>query len=625
MKKKIFGTLKKLWPLSFPLCVMSFFLLDLSFRYFYRFSGSTPVRSSRPMLFSLGWSLLLSGLTALLPRLARRIAMVVLHTLFSVLTLVHAAMYRIFGNFFTFSDMNFAGDGAKFFSWSYLSFRKGFLLFLVISILMMALAAFLVPERFPEKKHRLLREGGALGVVLVSLIPLLSMHFALQPKGDSMWWGNTYDPTDETVVYSEFTNTNRSMMLTGIYQYTFRNFGKAFGIGENSRDKQRLTEYYEEREISGENEMTGILEGKNLIMVMLESMDTWMLTEEYMPNLYALQEESVDFVHHYTPLYLSAGTFNTEILSLTGQIPAVAGLPSSAYSTNSFPLSLPSLFREKGYSANSFHSSNPSIYSRGSIHTNLGFESYHSYKEIEMEDPMLDSQLMSGYDQMVSDGPFYSYIITYSGHGPYTSEFDNIALPHMEAAKAAVEKSGVTGSGGNMEEYTRAIAHAMETDAFVGKLVERLQKEDRLRDTVLLFYTDHYGKYMTDKSFLSQLKGVEEGSPELYRTPFFLYAQGVAPQKVEKYTSTMDMMPTLMNLFGLSGDCRYYAGDDIFGDRGGYVIFPNYGWYDGETYYSGNGQETLTPEMQERTKEVQERMNASWDLLKCDYFKDYEN
>ncbi len=620
MKEKILGRLKKLWPLSFPLCVMSFFLLDLSFRYFYRFSGSTPVRSSRPMLFSLGWSLLLSGLTTLLPRLARRITMITLHGLFSILTLVHGAMYRIFGNFFTFSDMNFAGDGAKFFSWSYLSFRKGFLLFLLISILMMACAAFLVPERFPEKRQRILRRSAALSAVLVSLIPLFSMHLALEPKGDSMWWGNTYDPADETVVYSEFTNTNRSMMLTGIYQYTFRNFMKAFGIGENTRDKDRLTEYYEARQLSGENEMTGAFEGKNLIMVMLESMDTWMVTKEYMPNLYALQQKSIDFSHHYTPLYLSAGTFNTEILSLTGQIPAVAGLPSSAYSTNSFPLSLPSLFREKGYSANSFHSSNPSIYSRGSIHTNLGFESYHSYKDMGMEDPMLDSQMINGYDQIVPNGLFYSYIITYSGHGPYTSEFDNIAGPHLKAAKAAVEKSGVTGSRENMEEYTRAVAHAMETDAFVGELLERLQKEDRLKDTVLLFYTDHYGKYMTDKSFLCEIKGVEEGSPELYRTPFFLYTEGIKPQKVEKYTSTMDMMPTLVNLFGLSADCRYYAGDDIFGDQGGYVIFPNYGWYDGKTYYSGSG--TLTSEMQERTSEVQERMNASWDLLKCNYFKE---
>ena len=63
--------------------------------------------SYKPMLFTAGWALLLTGLLGLLPRLARRIAMMLLILLFSVLTLVHCAMFNIFGNFFTFSDTNF--------------------------------------------------------------------------------------------------------------------------------------------------------------------------------------------------------------------------------------------------------------------------------------------------------------------------------------------------------------------------------------------------------------------------------------------------------------------------------------------------------------------------------------
>ena len=56
-------------------------------------------------------------------------------------------------------------------------------------------------------------------------------------------------------------------------------------------------------------------------MVMLESIDTWLLTPEYMPNLYALQQQGTNFVHNYTPLFLSAGTFNTEFISQTGLLP----------------------------------------------------------------------------------------------------------------------------------------------------------------------------------------------------------------------------------------------------------------------------------------------------------------
>lgn len=620
--RNLLEKLKKFSFLSLPLCFCSFVFLDYSFRFFYRFVGDTALLSWKPMLFTLGWALLLTSLIALLPRLGRRIAMLGMILLFALLTIVHGAMYKIFGHFFTFSDTNFAGDGAKFFSWSYLDLRKAFLLCVVVSILMMAFAAFLAQK--PKKgskcwKSRLV----ALGLAAVSVVPVACIHSAMLPEEEAVWWGSAYNPNADPEVYREFTDSNRCVMMTGLYQYTFRNFMVSFGIGEDHQSVEKLDAFFEARadRVSGDNEMTGMLKGKNLIMVMMESIDTWLLTPEYMPNLYRCQQESVNFVNFYTPLYLSAGTFNTEIVSQTGLIPAVSGLSSSAYSTNSFPLSLANQFEQAGYTANSFHSASPSIYSRGTVHKNLGFEAYHNYVDMGMDDYQLDSQMIGGYDQMVADGKFFTYIITYSGHGPYTEEMGNIAAPHYEKAKAAVEKSGVTGTAKNMEEYTRAVAHAMETDEFVGELIDRLESEGRLENTVLLFYADHYGKYMTDREFLLQIKGVESSPAELYHTPCFLYGGGLKPQAVEKYASSVDLVPTLTNLFQLSADRRYYVGDDIFGDQGGIVVFPNYAWYDGETYYSSEYEGKVTEEMAACTADVKERTTAASDVLKCDYFK----
>lgn len=620
--KTILEKLKKVSFLSLPLCFCSLVFLDYSFRFFYQFVGDTDLFSWKPMLFTLGWALLLTSLIALLPRLGRRIAMMVLIVLFSILTVVHGAMYKIFGNFFTFSDANFAGDGAKFFSWSYLDLRKAFLLCVTFSILLMAFAALLAQKPKAGSKRWKSRLA-ALGLAAVSVIPIACTHNAMLPRAGSLWCGSVYDPNAEPEAYREFTDSNRCMMMTGLYQYTVRNFLVSFGFDGDHQSAEKLDGFFEARaeEISGDNEMTGALKGKSFIMVMMESIDTWLLTPEYMPNLYRCQQDSVNFVNFYTPLYLSAGTFNTEIISQLGMIPAVSGLPSSAYSTNSFPLSLANSFKRAGYEANSFHSANPSIYTRGTIHKNLGFEAYHNYVDMGMEDYQLDSQMIGGYDQMVNDGKFFTYVITYSGHGPYTEEMGNIAAPHYERAKAAVEKSGVTGTAKNMEEYTRAVAHAMETDEFVGELVDRLDSDGRLKDTVLLFYADHYGKYMTDKDFLLQIKGVGSCPADLYHTPCFLYGGGLEPQTVEKYVSSVDLVPTLVNLFDLPVDRRYYVGDDIFGDQGGVVMFPNYAWYDGETYYSSEYAGEVTEEMAARTADVKERISASADALKCDYFK----
>ena len=68
-----------------------------------------------------------------------------------------------------------------------------------------------------------------------------------------------------------------------------------------------------------------------------------------------LKAESISFTNHYTPAYITAGTFNTEFISQTGLLPSVTGLSSSIYSTNSFPFSLAHQFSQQGYTVAAIH------------------------------------------------------------------------------------------------------------------------------------------------------------------------------------------------------------------------------------------------------------------------------
>lgn len=178
-----------------------------------------------------------------------------------------------------------------------------------------------------------------------------------------------------------------------------------------------------------------------------------------------------------------------------------------------------------------------------------------------------------------------------------------------------LEASGIQSSEENLYAYTRALAQSMETDAFIGELVDRLEAEGLLEDTVLCLYADHYGKYIPDKEFLNEIKGVG-GAPELYNTPCVLYGGGLEPRQVEKYCSTLDLLPTLVNLFSLDAPRQYYIGDDIFGDKGGTVMLPDGAWYDGETYFSGEGRDPDPA----RTAELSLRVAMSMETLRSDYF-----
>ena len=616
--------IKKLSFLSLPLCFLSFVLLDFSFRYFYGFVGETDLFAWQPLWFTLFWSLLLTALIFLLPRLLRRIVMLVLQIFFSVLVLVHAGMYSVFGNFFSFASLNFAGDGAAFFSWSYIHIRKLLIVCVLVALLLMIAAAFLTPRYEKGKKWWIFRIGASV-VALGCAFGINCIHKSFALPEDSLDWQTVYDPSVEAV-YADFTNANECLQMTGLYQYTFRNFCKSYGIGIPTINTLELDIFYKTRDgqISDSNEMTGVFNGKNLIMIMLESIDTYMLREEYMPNLWNLQKKGIQFENHYSPIFLAGATFNTEVMTLTGMIPPTYGFNNSNYFRNAFPMALPNLFRDDGYLTNTFHAFDPEIYNRGKVHENFGMNAYNDGKDMGMQTIQTDTEMLNGYDQMVSKDPFFTYIITYSGHGPYTDYMGVIGDKHYDQAKAAVESTGITSDNADtMEQYIRAVSHAMETDAFIGGLMEKLEADGHIDDTVLVIYTDHYGKYLTDEDFIKEVKGVGADNPEdLYKTPFMIYAKDMDPQVVEKYTSSIDIVPTLVNLFGLDADRRYYVGDDAFGEKGGMVMLPDYSWFNAD-YTTVQAASVIDKEVLKMAADWKKRINMSMNTVIYDYFKSW--
>lgn len=621
---KLWGKRKELGFLSLPLFFMALVFMDYALRFVYSFTGSVRLLAKFPFLFTGGWAMLITALISLLPKLGRRIAMGIVGALVAFLAFLHAVMFNIFGHFFSFHDMNFAGDGLEAFSWGYLKLPKKYLFFIAVFLCMVILAVCLCQRPRPLKR-RWIRPVASVSLAVLSLLPIYACEQILAPKEGIVQYARevAYNPADNREVYRLFTDPNRCMKLTGLYQYTFRNLMTALGWNRDVKSIHELDDFYaaREQEISGDNDMTGLLEGKNLIMIMMESMDTWMITEDYTPNLYRLQREGISFENFYTPLFISAATFNTEIISQSGLIPPPDGAPSGIFSTNEFPLALPRLFANQDYRVNSYHCNRGEYYSRFAIHPNLGFEAYNDRDVMNMEIFQLDSQLMNGFDEFAPKGeqPFYSFIITFSGHGPYEGkDLWMIVEPHYEEAKELVSRSGVESSDENMECYVHAVAHTIECDKFIGELVDRLEEEGMLDDTVLCLYADHYGKYMPDKEFLNQLKGIS-GEPELYNTPCILYGGGLETRQVEKYCSSVDLVPTLINLFGLDAPRQYYVGDDIFGDKGGTVMFPNGAWYDGEHYFSGEG----TDPDPERTATLAHRVTMSMETLRSNYFESW--
>ena len=119
---------------------------------------------------------------------------------------------------------------------------------------------------------------------------------------------------------------------------------------------------------------------------------------------------------------------------------------------------------------------------------------------------MKDSHLINGFDKIVAE-PFFSFVITFSGHGPYTRRWGQYQN-HTTEGDRRCKFEGITGEDKNSLEYYHAIAHAMETDAFIGQLMEKLEESGFIEDTVVILFSDHYAKYMSDTEYLLKIKGV---------------------------------------------------------------------------------------------------------------------
>ncbi|MBQ4561451.1 MAG: sulfatase-like hydrolase/transferase [Clostridia bacterium] len=610
MKKNVRVLLREIF--ADILFFASLLSIDVSFRIIYEENNAGLLPSSAAFWASFFWCLLLVGISVAMPRVIRMIYTIGITLIFSVLALVHAVMDSFFGQYMSFSSVMFADDGAGYFEWSYFDVKSSLIVVLCICLVSSIGAAILIPRY--NKHNRTPLICGFVAVALGVSGTVITVNETFKNDFGGIVWNSAKSHAD---YYDDFSDYRLCMHMCGLYHYTFRDAYISTGLKDtvdrmtNRSRINELNEFYSSRVIDPDNEMTGVFKGKDLILIQLESIDSWMVNDVAMPTLSALREESVDFTGFYAPKYLWAATFSSENAVNTGMITPMNSSKMAYFTETSYPDSLPKLFREAGYSANSYHRSNRDMYNRGEIHEAWGYEKYNSSGDMALSDGDMDSTIIEAYEMITPDSPYLSFIITYTGHGPYTAEGKPV-IKHEEYIRSKFKDK-------QEDEYVWALCHAYETDLFVKNLYESLEAEGRLENTVLFFYTDHYDHYVTTEGLLEECKGTDDTNL-MGNVPCFMYTKGIEPQKVDKVISTYDILPTLVNLFDLDCDGRYYLGNDAFSSEGGYVIFRDMSWYDGETYFNIK-KDKPNEFSRKRSEEIEERLDACWDSIKFNYFE----
>lgn len=597
--------------------VVGLFLPDLQLRYLvwpkvYGEVFATAV----PFAFNLMWiALLFYGALVLLPKKWGRILYLVFGGAFVFFSFSQYVYFQIFEQFFRISSIGLAGEGGDYLSYAIEHIDTRLIICTLASIFCFVVTAI----KWERPKHT---GKWAKAMIILPVLGLVALHIFMQPKlfGESdQDWDSWSKPR---VVYQEFNDANKCIDIVGIYHFLARDLYKTYFSASkySEEDFRQVDEFFAEKAKEAQkNDYTGILEGKNVVAVMLEGIDDWMISDRYTPVMKYMMENGINFSEHYAPTFGTGYTLGSEFCFNTGYYTPISAVSAVNYTSNAYPYSLPRLFADKGYSVNSFHYNHSEFYNRGLMHKSLGYEKYHSFQDYGMPAyaAQADSNILKEqkiYEDMTKQEPFFSFVITYSGHIPYT--FDDAKL-----ALAKENHPDLLDSNQTFEENACRLL-ARDTDDFFRQLLEKLNEDGLLENTVIVVYTDHYAYGYSDQEELLALNK-EAGDEIMYRVPAFIYSPGIKPLKVTKPTQTADLLPTLVNLFNLENN-NCYIGSDALSDRNtGFAYFGNLAWMDDEMYYVPSNAE-VAPEDKERVMAGNEKTKKSLDIndivIVGDYF-----
>lgn len=413
----------------------------------------------------------------------------------------------------------------------------------------------------------------------------LALPAMAAPESETRPLETRSDPPETTAAFieqnaEEETETERPAETTAeeetaaeeiVYGYNRLDIDfEALAAGESDQTLQTMHQFFAGLTPTQQNEYTGRFAGKNLIMLTAEAFSSYVIDPELTPTLYRLSHEGFVFNHYYQPAWFQSTT-GGEFACMTGLMPTwVNGqLSFVASAADAMPFALGRQFAALGYRTLAYHNSDYTYYHRDLTHPNLGYDYYGigNGLDIPAEDwPYSDLDMMQAtvpdYLQTYQeDGtPFHVYYMTVSGHCNYSWEYNAMSLKNRDAVSHL-----------DYSETVKAyLACNLELEYALTYLMEELEKAGALDDTVIVLSADHYPYALTQNSsidYYNELSGKNDSEDYIsrYENTLILWCGDMEePVEVDTPCSSLDILPTLSNLFGLPYDSRLLAGTDLF-------------------------------------------------------------
>lgn len=397
---------------------------------------------------------------------------------------------------------------------------------------------------------------------------------------------------------------------------------------ESNNTLNSLNKYFISRSITDKNEYTGLFEDKNLIVIMMESVNDIFINPDLYPNFYKMVTEGWYWENNYSPRN-SCATMNNEFSGMTSLYSIYNTCTASKYRSNEYYESLFNLFNNDDYVTFSAHNYTQAYYPRKTIHTNMGSKEYFGAEKLKIkysneyinwayDDEFMEKILGIIDNKTENNEHFMTWLTTVSSHQPYsTSSIQGDG--HLNITKGTKYPMDVR----------RYMSKLKYLDDGLGILLEGLEKRNILDDTVIVLYGDHYPYGLSTKNINKVLDYDTSEYKNAERVPFVIYNSTIEPKVYSEYTSYINILPTLSNLFNLDYDPRLYLGTDLLSkDYKSITVFADGSWKNEIAFYNAakdkityfTDQEYSEEEIIAINKDIKNKINVSSKVITNNYF-----
>lgn len=398
--------------------------------------------------------------------------------------------------------------------------------------------------------------------------------------------------SEERFIKSLYKDTNVKYTNYGNVGNFINELAKMVGLDKYNDLSSSQINAFLYTETNTKSDKFGISEGNNLVTILVESLEWYAFisdTEAY-PNGANITEEKLDELfpnlREFYNLSVVMTNHHSQNKTDMSEDEALLGVyPSSAYINYNFaettlPSSVANMLntQDENIVNKFFHNNDYDFYNRTKVVTSLGYEdlyfiekmgeygvtNYFESKEKEHSNCMnVDSEMFNAMkDEMFpTDTRFNTHVTTLSMHGSYVERVTmKKYLEKMDSLNVYIEDS-------YLRNY---LSYVMDFDAALGIMMNDLRDKNLLDKTTIILFADH-NAYMSNLTYnVKDIKITEYSNKnytDLYKVPLMIYDPNIEHQVISKFTTTYDIAPTILDMFGINYYTNLYYGTSIFNEE----------------------------------------------------------